>query len=497
MKKYVALFLALLLTSSVCVSCAKTDPQPQETHPPMTQGEEEETRLPLEVPATRYDDKTLTFLVRDGDDTWGTNEIFCETINEQTDNFSQAVYERNDRIFNHYGVTIQEIREGATTHTEKIQQEVMAPTGDYQAIVSDTSVLTNLGANACLFDLKSDYIEYLDFSKPWWDTQMAESMSINGHLYFATGDLLIDDNEATFAMMFNKDIAKDHNLEDIYSLVDKQEWTLNKFYEMEQKVKKDMDNDGKMGYGNDVVGFAYTADTSYCLLFGSGVMLCTKDADDYPTYSLNVERAQDVTDLGRLILAPDCALNLVTAATGGVPYWEAGDITFSNGKALFYAQCMNTVSGLRNYEVNFGIVPFPKYDKAQDKYYSLMHSGSSASFAIPRSVDQDELTMITSIIEAMAYHSVDTLTEQYYEINLKLKSAKDEQSAPMIDLILANRIYDLAYYYGWGNNAYNTLAAGLSSSGSGSSVSSLNQRFKGMITKNIQDLTNKIEKFES
>ena len=493
MKKTISLILILAMAVCPLTSCGENPPPSSETSttPSVT---EDGTRIPLEVPDTRYDGEELVFLVRDGNDTWGTTEIYCPEITEQTDNFSQAVYERNDRIYNDYGVTIKEFRLGATMHPNKIQQETMAPTGDFQAIVSDTSSLTTLGSSGYLVDLKSEYVEYLDFTKPWWDTKLAESMSINGHLYFATGDLLIDDNEATFAMMFNKDLAQDYRLEDMYSLVDSGNWTLDKFYQMEQTAKNDADGDGKIGYSSDIAGFAYTADTSFCLLFASGITLCSKDAEDTPVYNLDVERAQDVTDIGKRVLGTDCALNLVTAETNGVPYWEAGDIAFSSNRALFYAQCMNTVAGLRNYEVNFGILPFPKYDTTQQNYYSLMHSGSSASFAIPRNISEDNLPMISAIVEAMAYHAVDTLTEQYYEINLKLKSAQDEKSSPMIDLILANRLYDLAYYYGWGNNAYSQLANGMSSSGS--SVSSLNQRFKGMIRKNIEDLIDKIEDFE-
>lgn len=493
MKKTISLILILVMAVCTLASCGEILP-PSSGTSTTPSGTEDGTRIPLEVPDTRYDGEELVFLVRDGNDTWGTTEIYCAEITGQTDNFSQAVYERNDRILNDYGVTIQEFRLGATSHSAQIQQETMAPTGDFQAIVSDTSNLTTLGSGGYLVDLKSEYVEYLDFTKPWWDTKLAESMSIGGHLYFATGDLLIDDNEATFAMMFNKDLATDYRLEDMYSLVDSGNWTLDKFFQMEQTVKSDADGDGKIGYGSDVAGFAYTADTSFCLLFASGITLCSKNTEDTPVYSLDVERAQDVTDIGKRVLGTECALNLVTAETSGVPYWEAGDIAFSSGHALFYAQCMNTVAGLRNYEVNFGILPFPKYDTTQQNYYSLMHSGSSASFAIPRNISDDDLPMISAIVEAMAYHAVDTLTEQYYEINLKLKSAQDEKSSPMIDLILANRLYDLAYYYGWGNNAYNQLANGMSSSGS--SVSSLNQRFKGMITKNIEDLTDKIEDFE-
>lgn len=493
-KKAVCFSLALMMLAGSLIACGDSHSTPSDDTTPsnVAEGETKET---LDIPSTRYDDQILTFLVRDGDDTWGTTEIYCEKITDKSDPFSAAVYERNLQIYNDYGVTIEEIRKAATTHSETIQREVLAPTNEFQAIVSDTTNLTSLTSAGALLDLNSYQVEYLDFTKSWWDTKMAESMSINDHLYFATGDLLIDDNEATFAMMFNKDLAKDYKLEDMYALVNTGNWTLAKFYEMEQKVIHDAAGDGRLDYGVDTVGFAYTTDTAYCILFGSGITLCTKDENDYPLYDLNIERTQNITDIGRRILANSCALNLVTSDTDGVAYWDAGDITFSNNKALFYAQCMNTVSGLRNYEVNFGILPFPKYDQAQPNYYSLMHCSSGASFAIPRSVKTNDLPMITSMIEAMAYYAVDTLTEQYYEINLKLKSAQDEQSSPMIDLILANRVYDLAYYYGWGNNAYTYLADGLIS-GNSSSVASSNQRFKSLITKNIETLINDMDKLD-
>ncbi|MBQ9151951.1 MAG: hypothetical protein IJX72_06850, partial [Clostridia bacterium] len=108
---------------------------------------------------------------------------------------------------------------------------------------------------------------------------------------------------------------------------------------------------------------------------------------------------------------------------------------------------------------------------------------------------EEEIVMVNSIIEAMAYHSVDTLTEQYYEINLKTKGAKDEQSGPMIDMILSNRVCDLSYYYQWGSNAFGTLA-GCLLPGSGKSVSSQSQRFKKSIEKNITTLIKNMEKNE-
>jgi hypothetical protein len=52
------------------------------------------------------------------------------------------------------------------------------------------------------------------------------------------------------------------------------------------------------------------------------------------------------------------------------------------------------------------------------------------------------------------------LTKEYYEINLKTKGARDEKSGGMIDLIIGNRVCDLAYYFGW-NNAVAELQGAL------------------------------------
>ena len=100
-----------------------------------------------------------------------------------------------------------------------------------------------------------------------------------------------------------------------------------------------------------------------------------------------------------------------------------------------------------------------------------------------------------AMIEAMAYHSVDTLTEQYYEINLKTKGAKDEQSGPMIDMILSSRVCDLSYYYQWGSNAFGQLSQCLLPSGT-KGVSSQNKKFKASIERSIAQLEKAMAKFD-
>ena len=491
LKKLLCLALTALMLVGVLASCALPDLNSSSTTDPNgSQGGEIQEEL--EIPDTRYDDTELCFLTRDESE-WSTLEIFAKEMTSNTDNINNAVYERNDSILQNYGVTVTEIKEVTGDHYSMVSKETSAPTGDFQVIVTNCYNSANMATNRFLWDLNSDSVEYLDLEKPWWDSNLAKGMSINEKLYFATGDLMTSDNDATFVILFNKQIATDVNLPDLYSMVSNKEWTMDKMSEFIQTAKQDKDGDGKLAFDTDVAGFAYTGDGPYCVVFGGGVLMCTKDEDDTPFYNLDVERAQNVVEKGKLLFGKDYTVDLNAAQTSsGLTMVETGQKAFGENHALFMGEVMQCVTRLRGFDVDFGILPWPMYDTQQGSYYSMMHATASV-VSIPRSINEEKLVMVTSMLEAMAYYSVDTLTEQYYEINLKTKGAKDEQSGPMIDEILASRACDLSYYYQWGSNAFAQLAqAALPSSSV--SVSSMSKRQKTAVDKSITLLLKSMSK---
>ena len=494
LKKLLCVLLAAMMLVGTLASCGTTNEGGAETNAQTQAGTniETETQETLDIPTTRYDGTELCFLTRDESE-WSTLEIFTEELTDKSDNISNAVYERNDRILQAYGVTVTELKKNTGEHQGSITNEVSAPSGDFQAVITNTRNSASFSSNNFLWNLNDDAVEFMDFTKPWWDQNMAEGMSINERLYFATGDLLTSDNDATFVILFNKQLVKDCQIPDLYSLVENNQWTMDKFYEFEQLAKQDANGDGKLEYNVDVCGFAYTGDAPYCILFGGGITMCTKDADDYPIYSLDIERAQNIAEKGKLIFSKDFTVDMNAATTSsGETIYKVGQTTFGENHALFFGEVMQAVTRMRGYDVDFGILPFPMYNESQDNYYSMMHLTASC-VSIPRSVNENDLVMVNSMIEAMAYHSMDTLTTQYYEINLKTKGAKDEQSGPMIDKILSSRACDLCYYYQWGGNAFGMLADCLLPSKT-ASVSSQNAKFERSIERNIQQLIKSMEK---
>jgi hypothetical protein len=117
---------------------------------------------------------------------------------------------------------------------------------------------------------------------------------------------------------------------------------------------------------------------------------------------------------------------------------------FSNNQGLFYVECASYIVNLRNMSDDFGVLPLPKYNEAQENYSTYVH-GISSTMVIPQgSKNYEEMS---KVIETMAILSGKMVKPTYYDLVLKRKTVRDEDSAGMLDIIFSNRTYDLASYY--------------------------------------------------
>lgn len=441
MKRLLVLLLAALMLASLLAGCADNGDTSEDT----TVAEEQTNVLDnLNVPDKKYDGKEFMFLTRDAAE-WTTVDIYA--AEQTTDPIVDAVYRRNDMIQTKYDLKILETQ--VQDPLAAVEKDVKGGAGEFDAIVQKLGSCATIATKNYLHNLKD--VPYMDFDQSWWDQKALEGLSIGNKVYFATGDLLTSDNDGTFIVMFNKDIAEDNGLENIYELVNNKEWTFQKMYDMAKVAVKDLNGNSKMEHDQDVLGTATTGNSSYCMMYAAGIVITAKNENDVPEYVLDVERAVDVIPLSYSIIGDkNMALNMNTAG-GSTDVVENGKTCFGNGHALFFQECMQCVIRLRSYDVEFGVVPFPMYNEEQGQYYSHMNE-VGGMVSVPTSVVGDDLEQIGAVIETMAAYSVDTLTPAYYEISLISKSTRDEESRPMIDLILANRIYDLGYVFDatWG-----------------------------------------------
>ena len=115
---------------------------------------------------------------------------------------------------------------------------------------------------------------------------------------------------------------------------------------------------------------------------------------------------------------------------------------FQNGNVLYMAQLLSSAQVMRSMETDFGIIPMPKLDDTQDRYYTCVLENMTV-LGIPTSVKDPELSGL--VLEMLAEEGYKSVVPTYFEKALGAKYVRDEQSNEMLDLILDTVWFDFAY----------------------------------------------------
>ncbi|MBQ2708929.1 MAG: hypothetical protein IJF67_11745, partial [Clostridia bacterium] len=172
------------------------------------------------------------------------------------------------------------------------------------------------------------------------------------------------------------------------------------------------------------------------LCSGAGAIVSVnKDENDMPIFDMNNEHYLERLDKITRMLSENEGLNNPNGTNG-----NGGDSdAFVEGRVLFFNETLSNIKKLRDMEQDFGILPAPKYDEAQERYYNL--GGNPYFMLVPITTEDVERTGV--IIEAMAYESLGRIDTAFYDIYLQGKLMRDEDSPKMLDLIFSTLDYFL------------------------------------------------------
>jgi ABC-type glycerol-3-phosphate transport system substrate-binding protein len=411
------------------------------------QAETQQNRIMPDLPETDFNGYNFRILSRgpNYNPHWFARDIYADEVTGDTIN--DAVYQRNRTIENKYNINIVNIPENGDL-TAKASKAIKAGDDMFDIMSHGLQHISSLMTSGGLYDLHT--IPYLDLSKPWWDQKAKEQLTIHGKLFATISDYIILDKDATWILMFNKQLIKNYGLDDPYLLVKNGDWTMDKMYEMMSAASADLNGDGKMDE-NDQWGLVSQYYNALAFYNGAGECISKVNSEGQPEITLYNQRAVDVCEKIEMLQANKNVTLNADAYEGKISdVWDGLQlVVFNTDRGLFYYAGMNRVTLLRNMETDFGIIPPPKFNKEQDGYHVAIHSACTGSVAIPGTVENIERTGI--ILEALTAESKYTLLPAYYDISLKTKFARDDESSEMLDLIFANRIYDVGQLFGWGN----------------------------------------------
>jgi len=492
MKRLTTILLVIILLSAeiLLASCAENNPGTVTTDAPdtvteatVTEAATDTEKIPDPVPSLDLGGRTITFLVRgSGYAEWESQDIYEEE--DSDDPIKAAVYRRNMTLQDKYHCTIEQV--GSSTPGSDAKKAINANTDEYQVLMCDTQETLGLAQANLLKDLNA--LNGIDLSNPWWDQNLVANCSIGGRLYFCTGDISIMDNDATWVLMFNKKMITDLDLESPYDLVKNNQWTFDKMYEMMQAAKSDENGNGKADFDTDKFGFATHNSSLGAFYYAAGLKVVEKDADDIPYFpEQNAEYVNLVLDKSIKIWSDK---SLTTSADRDGFDMPTLQSIFEEGRSLFLGEVMQLVFRLRAMEIDFGLIPFPKYDSEQKNYGHFVHS-TSAMLSLPANCT--DIENIASFVEAMSYESMYTLTPAYYETALTGKYFRDPESKEMLDIILQSRTFDLGstHMFDWGG--IGSVFTSLLSKGSNAYASNYQKKIKSA-KKTLDKTLNKLLK---
>ncbi len=359
-----------------------------------------------------------------------------------------------DAVEAEYKVTIGGMVTNSSSFLTDVGTMVTSGTYSYDIVFASAHYAQNLLCNDYLTNLKN--VSTINLSNSWWDQNCVEDVSIDDKLFWVCGDINTYDNLGTWCVLFNKDLKDTLGItDDFYQKATDGQWTMDYLMEICQTytITSDLNGDGQDEQDRWAVGTEKF--NVFAQVVGGGVHSISKDDEDIPFLTVDVETERTYAALDKIInfyLSKD-----VMVADGGKydgkgysNVWEATvHKAFIEGRELFYICGLINVAGFRSMQDNFGILPMPKTFADQDNYYHTVSPGNSSYMMIPRGVP--EVEDLGLVIEALAMKSQESVTPEFYEVQLKGRDARDDESEAMLDLIFATRSFDLGPIFNWGS----------------------------------------------
>ena len=353
---------------------------------------------------------------------------------------NDAIYRRNKKVEERLNIKITPIAipgdwDQKDSFLKTVRNSVKSGSDDFDLIAGYSYYIASLAPDGVLYNLKK--VNYLKPDAVWWSASCAEQMTIANKLYYITGDAALTLLQNMYVVYFNKKVAQDNGIDNPYQTVLNGDWTLDKMIELSKGLYKDINGDGKQDEG-DMYGLGTTTGNYVDALFNAfDQPIIKKDADGVPQLALNTPKmAEMVTKIYDFFYNSGSAYAIseyLKDANTSV------DNMFIDNRLLFMNGTLGSNEVFRAMNSDYGIIPYPKWNKEQPAYYTSSQNAYTL-FCIPATCSKTDAVGAT--LEALCAESYRTVTPAYYEIALKKKYSRDDETSQMLDIIRSGLTFD-------------------------------------------------------
>lgn len=369
MKKCISLSLALILAALSLLSCSdnggeETKSASSETVQQSASNTESESETEAEKTVTdtvrekyssySYDGYEYKVLAPGPNAHFAYNEVGTDVNEvwvEESDGtpLNDAIFARNLATEDLLGIKVTPIfADNDEIIRNQVQTEVTAGTTDYDTVLNRMDYIGPQAESGLYLNL----MDHLDTSNPWWDKNIVETFTMfNSKLYWITGDINVFDDFAVEVLFTNKSILEQNGFELPYKDVLEGKWTIDRMYQIAKACEKDLDGDGKMTVGKDVIGHIEGNDHIKHWIYAMGEKSCDIDKDG--NLEVNILTESHISAIDTLF---SYMVEKQMTYTGA---WQ----DFLKGGIVFCGAMLGPINSLREMEDDFGVIPWRKRTK--------------------------------------------------------------------------------------------------------------------------------------
>lgn len=438
MRSITVKLLSLLLAACMILplaACAKNEDNGKETDNNAVESSTDEA-----FPSVSRTDYGKTFTATFCGDMFHEGYYFNkEAGRDEGNDLDDRIFERVERIRDYLGVEIVVENGGAyTEYSNKFKNAINAGDDAYQLIMTHVYMdVANLITGNFLLDMNE--LESCDFSADYWNRELMDQLAINDKYYCGYNDFCLSN---CYVIAFNKDLAaKYEGIDDVYSLVRNNQWTLDKLMSISSLVSSDYNGDGKMD-ANDTYGFAGLAWVPMIsFVTASDIPLIAREPDTDRLYvSPPVDNLEKFTSLSEKMLEfYKSSYSFMWQHTATAEQ----QIHLPSGRLLF--EMLNNFGLIRYKEedIRVGVLPYPLFDTRQSSYRTLNWNGV---LGVASTAATHDTQMVSDVMEMLAYFSA-PVRRAFYETLLGARIAEAPEDVEMLNIIWSSQVSDLGLVF--------------------------------------------------
>ena len=318
-----------------------------------------------------------------------------------------------------------------------IRASIAAGDESYDLIAGWSARIPGLSIEGYLMNLFD--VPHLNLTEPWWNQIIVDGLTVANQLHFAVGDGNLSLLSGCMVMFVNNKLHQEFGLPNLYDAVFDGGWTFDYMSGLVRNIHRDLNGDGVMD-ANDLYGInMFEGNRVDGFLQSSNIKMIQIDEHGIPYLDMEYEK---------LAVLVDKVFDLLYRSEGsftGSDFWVYDIDMFKNDQVLISPGPLSISStNLRDMETDYSIIPYPKFDEAQEKYFTRILDSVSL-FCIP--VNSTKTEMTGAFMEAMASESYRNVSSDYFDVAIKLKYARDEASSAMLDIIRSGAYLNFAGIY--------------------------------------------------